>query len=533
MPGVSARFELIHQQAGAVSRRYEVPPEGLLIGRSAEADIHLQDPLVSRRHARVALLPDGVEAEDLGSRNGIEVNGAAVPRASLGEGDVLTVGGASFRVAKCSDSSLGRTIITPDRAEALYASILEDNRDSRLVVLYRAAQLLGSGFDLDELLGRVLDLVFEALPVRRGFALTLDGPDAVPEIRAARPGGGSGEGPPLSNTLIRHVVSRNEAMLTLDAQDDSRFDASASIVGHDIHAAMCAPLQGQAGVVGALYVDTGGAPTVLSRGDLELLTAIGRVVGIAVENARLYAENVRRERMAAIGEATAGLGHCIKNILTGIRGGGEFINLALAEQNLKYLERGWPILSRAVDRIDMLVMNMLMFSKDRAPERGPTDLNDLAAEVVGVLQPRADKYKVAIRLAAAGDGRTDVDNRMVYRALLNLLINAIEATETDGGNVEVSVEWTPEGHFVHVRDDGPGIAPEIMPRLSEAFVSTKGSSGTGLGLACVYKVAREHGGHVVVESEPGQGARFSIYLPRPEVVGAGMPTAAQRPIAGS
>jgi signal transduction histidine kinase len=516
---VTPRYELIHQRENGVSQRYEVSVQGLFVGRNADNDITLADQLVSRRHARVWVGDGILQAEDLGSRNGIEVNGVRVKQAHLHEGDTLTIGSTGFRVAKCSDSSLGQTIITPDKAAALYASIVEENSDTRLVVLYKAAQLLGSVFDLDDLLRQILDLIFEALPVRRGFALTSDAPGKAPDVRVTRSSTEDGQGPPLSNTLINHVLTRNEAMLTMDAQEDSRFDVSASIVGHDIRSAMCAPLQGRTDVVGALYVDSGATAARFTRADLELLTAIARVVGVAVENARLYQENVQRERMAAIGEATAGLGHCIKNILTGIRGGGEFINLALTSKDLKYLERGWPILSRSIDRIDMLVMNMLTFSKDREPERVLTDLNELAKEVFEVVRGRAEKYHVELSLTECADPRLEVDSRQIYRALLNLVINAVEATENTGGSVMVVNEAKPEGMLIHVTDTGAGVPPEILPKLSQAFVSSKGSSGTGLGLACTYKIAREHGGHVQVESPPGQGATFTLFLPRPARMG--------------
>lgn len=519
---MTARFELIHQREGGVSQRFEVTPQGLFIGRNAENDIALADQLVSRRHARVWIRGESLHVEDLGSRNGIEVNGARVEKGLLHEGDVLGVGNASFRVAKCSDSSLGQTIITPDKAAALYASILEDSGDKRLVVLYKAAQLLGTIFDLDELLAKILDLIFEALPVRRGFALTIEAPGKSPDIRATRSSAPDAQGPPLSHTLINHVLTRNEAMLTMDAQEDSRFDVSASIMGHDIRSAMCAPLHGRTDVVGAIYVDSGATPTRFARPDLELLTAIARVVGVAVENAHLYQQNVQRERMAAIGEATAGLGHCIKNILTGIRGGGEFINLALTSKDVKYLERGWPILSRSIDRIDMLVMNMLTFSKDREPERVLTDLNELAKEVFEVVRGRAEKYNVVLNLTECAEPRLEVDSRQIYRALLNLVINAVEATENTGGEVMVINESTREGILIHVTDNGCGIPPEILPKLSQAFVSSKGSSGTGLGLACTYKIAREHNGHVRVESQVGKGTTFTLFLPR--LLRSGIPT---------
>ncbi|MBI2434238.1 MAG: FHA domain-containing protein, partial [Candidatus Hydrogenedentes bacterium] len=358
-----AKFEFVLRHEGAPSERFEITARGLSIGRNADNDIMLEDGLVSRRHARLWYDHETLLIEDLGSRNGVQVNGASVKQSELHHGDEVQIGPALFRVVRVTDSQLGRTVISAENAASLYQSMVSDTQSPRLPVLYRAAQLLGSVFDLDVLLAQILALIFEALPVRRGFIM-LRPPrgNAEPKIHASLSKETADEGPPLSHTLIQHVFTTKEAMLTLDAQLDSRFDHAASIVGHGIHSAMCAPLCGREAVEGAIYVDSGTQPHAFVKDDLELLTTIARVVGMAVENARLYKENVQRERLAAIGEATAGVGHCVKNILTGIRGGGEFIGMALEKNELRYVEKGWPILKRSIQRIEDLVMNMLSFS---------------------------------------------------------------------------------------------------------------------------------------------------------------------------
>jgi len=515
------RFELVVKTEGTPSERFEVPVSGLDIGRNAENHIMLQDQLVSRRHARVVCDQQVLKIVDLDSRNGIELNGEMVKEAELHEGDVLQIGQAVLRVVRASDSQLGRTVITQDSASSLYQSMLDDTRSSRLPMLYKAAQLLGSVFDLNDLLKQILALIFEALPVRRGFIiLTFGGVGAEPCVHATQSLEDGEEGPPLSHTLLQHVLDSRDAMLTLDAQIDSRFGKAESILGHSIHSAMCAPLCGRAEAVGAIYVDSGASSVKpFSKEDLELLTAIARVVGVAVENARLYQENVQRERLAAIGQATAGVGHCVKNILTGIRGGGEFVNMAIEQQDLDYLKKGWPILSRSIDRIDALVMNMLSFSKERAPERILCDMNGLIKDAISLVQPLADKHGVALSFEAAGVQRIQVDMAQIHRVLLNILSNAIEACTKNKGRVEVWSQYGDTGCTITVKDTGCGIPATILPRLSQAFVSTKGSAGTGLGLACSYKIVREHGGTVEVESEEGKGATFSIFLPHQDTQG--------------
>ncbi len=474
--------------------------------------MQVNDPLVSRRHARVWRESDTVVAIDLESRNGILVNGQPTRRSVLHEGDILQVGEAVFEVQKSLESSLGKTVITPEDAAELHASMLREPSGERLPVLYQAAQLLGTVFDLDELLGHILDLIFEAIPARRGFVLTRED-GGTTEIRAVRLRAEDDTGPPLSHTLIDHVCQTREAMLTVDAQSDSRFDGAESLVAHEIHSAMCAPLLGREAVVGAICIDSGGEHHSFTAKDLGLFTAIARVVGVAVENAGLYRKNLEQERLAAIGEATAGLGHCIKNILTGIRGGAQFIDLALQQKNLSMVEKGWPILSRAVDRIDGLVMNMLTFSKEQAANPQPFDIGALVHEVVENQRPRAEKAGVQLETMCAAEGIARGDHRQLYRALLNLVGNALEACEREGGTVSVSTARDDKSWRITVADTGPGIPEAILPRLFEAFVSSKGSAGTGLGLACTKKIAEQHGGAVEVRSEPGAGAQFTLVLP--------------------
>lgn len=507
-----ADYELVLCRPDGVGERYRITENGLRIGRGTENDVILSDKLASRRHARIFREGNALIIQDLDSRNGVDVNGARVMRAEMVEGDKIRIGDVVFQLIRSVGSNIGQSVIDEEKARALHESILSEGGGGRLAVLYQAAKLLGTVFDIDELLREILALIFAALPVRRGFIILCREAEE-PEIHASRSLERGEQGPPLSRTLIHHVFTQKSAMLTTDAQDDSRFDQAASVFGHQIHSAMCAPLRGRQDLVGAIYVDSGTTPRPFTNDDLGLLTAIAQVVGVAVENARLYNENVQRERLAAIGQATAGLGHCVKNILTGIRGGSEFIDMAIREDNIKYLKSGWPIMSRSVDRIEMLVMNMLTFSRDRQPERSVTDIGMLIRDVFAGLQIRAEKVKVELDSSGLQAGRIDVDPQEIFRVIQNLTLNAIEACERRGGRVSATCVYDPEGCTFSITDTGEGIPAHIVPRLSQAFVTTKGSSGTGLGLACTYKIINEHGGSVSVDTAVGRGTTFTIQLP--------------------
>lgn len=515
-------FEIVLYRPDRSSERYRVPEHGLILGRAAESDVVLAYQSVSRRHARIWADAGELWIEDLGSSNGIEVNGMRTIRGCLVDGDEVQVGEISFRAAHSVESTLGQSFITPRRAAELHQEILESTNNPRLVVLYRAARLLGEVFDLNQLLHEILELIFDAVPARRGYVLTIGGNAADPAIRASLSRDDMPSGPPLSNTLLRHVTSRREAMLTLDAAADERFDVSESIIGHHIHAAMCAPLFSKDSVVGAIYVDTAEGEKPFGTGDLELLSAVAGVVGVAVDNARLYEDRMQQERVAALGLATAGLGHCVKNILTGIRSGADLVNLALEKRDLALVERGWPILARAIDRVDLLVNNMLSYSKDRVPERQPIQMRKLILEIVETQLPRATQAGVQIHTELADARPFQADPQGLYRAMLNLLVNGIEACERRGGEVRIAFRIDQDGAHIEISDTGPGIPEDVLARLPEAFLSTKGGSGTGLGLACAYKIVREHDGRVDAENLPDAGACFRVFIPHEAQTG--MPT---------
>ncbi|MBN2308057.1 MAG: GAF domain-containing protein [Candidatus Hydrogenedentes bacterium] len=508
-----ATYTLVIRQGDSESSVVVEPGRALTIGRALDADIVLPGQEVSRRHARVRAGDDGLIVEDLGSRNGVQIDGETVETACLAGGGVFMIADCAFEVREGAETSTASTRIPYEEASALYESMVAEGPAGRLPILYRAAQLLGSVFDLEDLLAQILELIFDAMPAHRGFVLLLSPETGRPEVHATRSRDSESQSPPLSRAVIDHVLSEREALLTTDAQLDERFAASESVALHAIHAAMCVPLCGRNEAVGTIYVDSGPDARTFDNGDLELLTAIGRVVGVAVENARLYQETLRQERLAAIGLAMAGVSHSVKNILTGVRGGEEFVDTALAAHDWEPLEKGWRVLRRCIERIETLMLNLLTLSKDRPPQRMPTDLGGVVSEAVATVAPYAERLGVAIDVQAEETPPAHVDAPAIYRVVLNLALNAVEACSDAHAPVHVACRADATGHFINVRDEGPGIAPELQPKLFELFQSTKGAGGTGLGLPSSRKIVREHGGDITVDSAPGKGAAFTVFLP--------------------
>jgi len=234
---------------------------------------------------------------------------------------------------------------------------------------------------------------------------------------------------------------------------------------------------------------------------------------------------VHSERLAAMGQTIATLSHHIKNILQGIRGGSYLIEEGLKSGETDVAKRGWRIVEKNQEKISNLVMDMLTFSKERQPEMVPANLNQVAGDVVELMQARAKEAKVELLF------QPDVqmieltfDPEALHRAILNVVTNAIDACEhASPGRVVVSTLFLPQKGIMQaiVEDNGEGIAPEDIRKVFSMFESGKGSRGTGLGLPVSQKILREHSGDIRIESQVGQGSKFILELPavRPGMTG--------------
>jgi signal transduction histidine kinase len=173
---------------------------------------------------------------------------------------------------------------------------------------------------------------------------------------------------------------------------------------------------------------------------------------------------------------------------------------------------------RNQERIQRLVADMLTIAKDRTPELAATDLNAVAGEVAELAAGRAGEAGVAIIMDLAEPPPVaPADAEALHKALLNLVANALDAVaEEDEPRIRLSTRLDPvRGRAeIVVEDNGPGVPPEDVERIFQVFVSTKGSKGTGLGLAVTRKAMREQDGDVELDPTQ-QGARFRLWLPAP------------------
>jgi signal transduction histidine kinase/pSer/pThr/pTyr-binding forkhead associated (FHA) protein len=518
-------------------RRFELPDdEPQIIGRSSEA-LPLLDQTISRRHAE--LTPDEGKwyINDQESANGTFVNGHRVTRPRLLQpGDQVRTGltlfvyGSNTVPAKKTDSIRmfksnemdANVESTASSDESMIMAVAEPSEAAvvQLKVIYEMTQLIGSVVEEEDLLKGIMDLIFDYFQADRGFILLDDKVSRHPAPAVVRHRDAKkNENPesiPVSRTIVQHVMDKGEGVLSSNAMADSRFAAGDSVQGLGIHSALCVPIKYKDRLFGVIHIDSQIANYTFTDDQLRLLTAIGVHTGLALANAELYADRLRQERLAAVGQTVASLSHSIKNILQGMRGGADVVELGFRKNSMKVVGGGWSIVSRNLERIYELTMNMLAYSKQRKPELEMTNIAPLMEEIVQLMQGQFDNKKVALITDFAQDiPPVPIDINGIHQAVLNLLNNALDAVPENDGAVVLHTSYDDQLSKVKiaVTDNGEGIDEERIKRLFQPFNSSKGLKGTGLGLVVTRKIVQEHGGTVEVESKPDDGSTFTILLP--------------------
>lgn len=235
---------------------------------------------------------------------------------------------------------------------------------------------------------------------------------------------------------------------------------------------------------------------------------------------RLEKELVGAERLAAVGQTIAGVAHGVKNILHGFKGGSYLVDLGINKADGDKLKKGWDMIQRNIGRTSNLVLDLLMYSKEREPEYRTCDPNEIIADVLEVMQNRADEHEVELipKLDRSIEA-VIMDPHTLHQCLTNLISNAIDACLFDQDTTkqwQVTVQSAFEDNRyirIGIIDNGMGMSNAVLKRLFTSFFSTKGHRGTGLGLLVTRKAVQEHGGTIEVESKEGEGTVFTVRLP--------------------
>jgi PAS domain S-box-containing protein len=218
------------------------------------------------------------------------------------------------------------------------------------------------------------------------------------------------------------------------------------------------------------------------------------------------------ERLAAVGRITAGVAHEVKNPLNSMRLWLENLKESLPPETDGAAQQAVNVLDAEIDRLDAVVKRFLDFSRPMDVRLEPTQLSELLHEVLEVAQPELDRAKVEVaRLIPIGVPDVFVDRALLKQAVLNLVLNAVDAMP-QGGQLQLTLSRRGDMAEITVGDTGKGIPLENRQKIFQLFFTTR-PGGSGIGLASTFRIVQLHNGSIDFTSEVGRGTTFRIELP--------------------
>lgn len=245
----------------------------------------------------------------------------------------------------------------------------------------------------------------------------------------------------------------------------------------------------------------------------------GEVAAVIELATNITQVKIDRKELVTLGQSIALLSHSIKNILEGLQGGAYVVDEGFKDRDLELAKKGWNIVSKNIYDVTDIVQNVLYSSKNRPLKYDKASPGQLVQDALALFRDKAAAFHIRLRqqvnpyVPAA-----QLDIGSVRRMLNNLIWNALEACINDRKKknhfVSVKTDVYDDNHFmIEITDNGVGMDQNTQRNIFEEFFSTKGSGGTGLGLAVVEKVVNKHGGRIEVESRPANGTKFKIIFP--------------------
>ncbi len=240
-----------------------------------------------------------------------------------------------------------------------------------------------------------------------------------------------------------------------------------------------------------------------------------------------------QDHLSSLGLMVGSISHSIKGMLTGLDGGMYLLDSGLRKGNDVQVHEGLGVVKEMVGRIRNMVLDVLLFSKDRDLRKVEMPVARFAADAARGIGPLVEEHGIAFSLECPEDAGTfEVDAGLLRTAFVNVLENAVDACledkEQESHRVVFRVRGEPEEVVFEVEDDGVGMDEETRKKMSTLFFSSKARKGTGLGLYITSRTVDQHGGRIEVTSEPGRGTVFTIRIPR-RAEGAGTAKASPEP----
>lgn len=317
-----------------------------------------------------------------------------------------------------------------------------------------------------------------------------------------------------------HAIQQNRSPLLAEQFLNNHEQGSDRAANRDLIDAMRAvsadvlfPFSSGQRVMGFLALRDDRVPEPYSTQEIALLMNIADTAVTVIENSQLTRRLLERDRLAAIGEMAAGLAHEIRNPLGAIKGAAEYLEPENFEdrESADFLQ----VIIDESNRLNGVVTQFLDYARPFRANFELTDLNVVVQKTAKLLEAKEDTSEYAIELELDEDLiEVMVDAEQIKQVILNLVLNAIEASHEPDAPISIKTRFVEERERVEIRirDRGQGITDDALPHIFIPFFTTK-SKGTGLGLAVCQRIVNQHGGDIRVQSKLGRGTEFVIRLP--------------------
>ena len=337
------------------------------------------------------------------------------------------------------------------------------------------------------------------------------------------------------DSAVARSIFEKQPLIISDASKDPRVNPMLK-EKLNLSSLVVIPLLAKEKALGAIAADFVKPNKNITKEVLESVTVFAQQAGLAIHNAFMYqelktfshqmeekiqktgddlrkteAQLMRSEKLAALGQLAAGIAHEIRNPLTSINILIHSLteNLPSGDSNKEDLK----VIEEEIHRINEIVDQFLRFAKPALPLLEKTEVSSIFEETLQLLRPQIEKQLIVVAKEFQALPIILMDCEQMKQAILNLLLNAIQAMP-GGGHLTVRGKNSEDGQWIHlsIQDSGMGIPDEHKDKLFDPFFSTK-EGGMGLGLSIAHRIIDQHHGKIEVESTPEEGTLFTVWLP--------------------
>jgi len=337
------------------------------------------------------------------------------------------------------------------------------------------------------------------------------------------------------DSIVARSIFEKQPFIIPDASKDPRVNPIIK-EKFNLHSLVAIPLLVKEKALGAIAADFIDPNKNITKEALESVMAFAQQAGLAIHNAFMYqelktfsqqmeekiqkttadlkkteAQLIRSEKLAALGQLAAGIAHEIRNPLTSIN-----ILIHSMTENLPSGDshkEDLKVIEEEIHRINEILDQFLRFAKPATPLLEKADVSSIFEETLQLLRPHIEKQIIVVEKEFQFLPIILMDREQMKQVFLNLLLNAIQAMP-GGGHLTLRGQNSEDGQWIHIsiQDSGIGISSENINKLFDPFFSTK-EGGIGLGLSITHRIIDQHHGKIEVESAPGKGTLFTIWLP--------------------